>query len=94
MRWPHAARVRPTLVEAGALRTLTYQEPGGRQRRGYHLTKAGADLQVVLGALQQWGDTHRPRPTGPSALRRTPSTGEPVRVAFVAGEDVVIDIHP
>ncbi|WP_326642410.1 helix-turn-helix transcriptional regulator [Nonomuraea fuscirosea] len=90
-----------TLVGAGVVRTLTYQEPGSRQRRSYHLTKAGADLSVVLGALQQWGDTHRPRPAGPSALRRTRSTGEPVRVAFVggdgrevAGEDVLLDVRP
>ncbi|GAB2943781.1 hypothetical protein [Nonomuraea sp. NPDC052634] len=90
---PHATRAHPP--------TSRPQEPGSRQRRSYHLTKAGADLQVVLGALQQWGDAHRPRPSGPSALRRTRSTGEPVHVAFVNGEgrevacdDVVIDVHP
>ncbi|GAA3163763.1 helix-turn-helix domain-containing protein [Nonomuraea salmonea] len=90
-----------TLVAAGVLRTYTYQEPGSRQRRSYHLTPAGADLRVVLGALQQWGDEHRPRPSGPSALRRRRSTGEPVHVAFVdgegrevTGEDVVIDLRP
>ncbi|MEU8399603.1 helix-turn-helix domain-containing protein [Nonomuraea sp. NPDC048892] len=90
-----------TLVGAGVVRTLTYQEPGSRQRRSYHLTKAGADLSVVLGALQQWGDTHRARPAGPSALRRSRSTGEPVRVAFVdeaghevARDDVLLDVRP
>ncbi|MGP4099744.1 winged helix-turn-helix transcriptional regulator [Nonomuraea sp. KM90] len=90
-----------TLIGAGVLRTLTYREPGSRQRQSYHLTEAGADLQVVLGALQQWGDVHRARSAGPSALRRARSTGEPVRVAFVdsagkevAGADVHLDIRP
>ncbi|WP_223190387.1 winged helix-turn-helix transcriptional regulator [Nonomuraea terrae] len=90
-----------TLVDAGVLRTLSYREPGSRQRESYHLTKAGADLQLVLGALQQWGDVHRARPVGPSALRRARSTGEPVRVAFVdsagrevAGADVLLDVRP
>jgi DNA-binding HxlR family transcriptional regulator len=90
-----------TLVGAGVLRTLSYQEPGSRHRESYHLTKAGADLQVVLGALQQWGDVHRARPSGPSALRRARSTGDNVRVAFVDstgrevdGTDVFFDVRP
>ncbi|MFI7613223.1 winged helix-turn-helix transcriptional regulator [Nonomuraea terrae] len=90
-----------TLVDAGVLRTLSYREPGSRQRESYHLTKAGADLQLVLGALQQWGDVHRARPAGPSTLRRARSTGEPVRVAFVdsagrevSGADVLLDVLP
>ncbi|MCF3130182.1 winged helix-turn-helix transcriptional regulator [Streptomyces olivochromogenes] len=70
------------LVESGVLRTKTYQEPGSRPRQSYHLTEAGRDLRVVLSALQQWGDLHRPRPSGPSALRRTRS-GSPVHVGFV-----------
>ncbi|MFF3689518.1 winged helix-turn-helix transcriptional regulator [Streptomyces sp. NPDC002187] len=85
------------LVEAGVLCTQAYQEPGSRPRQSYHLTQAGRDLWVVLAALQQWGDHHRPRPSGPSALRRTRSTGQPVHIGFldedgheVPGTDVVM----
>ncbi|WP_053756243.1 winged helix-turn-helix transcriptional regulator [Streptomyces sp. AS58] len=71
------------LVEAGVLRTETYREPGSRPRQSYHLTEAGSELRIVLAALQQWGDRHRPRPSGPSAVRRTRSTGQPVHVGYV-----------
>jgi DNA-binding HxlR family transcriptional regulator len=79
-----------TLVDAGVLSRDSYREPGARPRPSYHLTAAGADLQVVLGALQQWGDDHRPRPEGPTRLRRT-SDDRPVRVAFVDDRDRVLD---
>lgn len=71
------------LVDAGVLRTLAYQEAGSRPRQSYHLTPAGLELQPVLGALQQWGDRHRPRPAGPSACQRTRSTGRAVHVGFL-----------
>ncbi|MDX2650427.1 helix-turn-helix domain-containing protein [Streptomyces sp. PA03-1a] len=71
------------LVESGVLCTQAYREPGSRPRQSYHLTEAGRDLRVVLSALQQWGDHHRPRPSGPSALRRTRSTSRPVHVGFL-----------
>ncbi|WNO76638.1 helix-turn-helix domain-containing protein [Streptomyces sp. AM8-1-1] len=71
------------LVETGVLDTQTYQEPGSRPRQSYHLTAAGNDLRVVLAALQQWGDVHRPRPSGPSALRRVRSTNGPAHVGFL-----------
>lgn len=72
-----------TLVEAGVLRTEPYREPGSRSRHSYHLTAAGQDLQVVLAALQQWGDRHRPHPAGPTIARRAADDGRPVRVGFV-----------
>jgi hypothetical protein len=52
-------------------------------RHGYHLTPAGEELRVVLGAVQQWGDVHRPRENGPTAERRSRTTGERLSVAFV-----------
>lgn len=58
-----------------------YREPGARARFAYHLTPAGAELRVVLGALQQWGDAHRPNPGGPTVVRR--AEGRPVHVGFV-----------
>jgi DNA-binding HxlR family transcriptional regulator len=74
------------LVEAGVLCTRTYQEPGSRQRQSYHLTDAGRELDIVMASLQQWGDRHRPRPSGPSARRRTHSTGQAVRVGFLTDD--------
>ena len=51
-----------TLVEFGVLEREPYREPGARARLAYKLTPAGEELRVVLGALQQWGDLHLPRP--------------------------------
>ncbi|MGW5466074.1 winged helix-turn-helix transcriptional regulator [Streptomyces sp. NPDC003996] len=76
-----------TLVDAGVLRKRTYQVPGSRPRDSYHLSPAGEELRVVLAAFQQWGDRHRPRPSGPSALRRQRSTGRPVHVGFISDDD-------
>jgi DNA-binding HxlR family transcriptional regulator len=72
-----------TLVEYGVLEREPYQDPGSRPRLGYRLTPAGQELQVVLGALQQWGDIHLPRADGPSMLRRERDTGRPLHVGFV-----------
>jgi DNA-binding HxlR family transcriptional regulator len=79
-----------TLVSAGVLETRTYQEPGSRPRDAYHLTGSGRNLRLILAALQQWGDTHMPRPAGPSAVRRTRSTGQPVNVAFVDDQGGIV----
>jgi len=72
-----------TLVEYGVLEREPYQEPGARSRFAYRLTPAGRELQVVLAALQQWGDDHLPRPEGPSMLRRVAGTGLPVHVGYI-----------
>ncbi|MFF7889855.1 winged helix-turn-helix transcriptional regulator [Streptomyces sp. NPDC007916] len=72
-----------TLVESGVMYREPYQEPGSRTRYEYHLTDAGRELEVVLGALQQWGDRHLPRPEGPSIERRARRTDRPVHVAFI-----------
>jgi DNA-binding HxlR family transcriptional regulator len=72
-----------TLVEYGVLEREPYQEPGTRSRYAYRLTPAGRELQVVLAALQQWGDEHLPRPEGPSMLRRVAGTDCPVHVGFI-----------
>ena len=71
------------LVDAGVMEKVPYREPGSRGRWAYELTPAGRDLQVVLGAMQLWGDRHIPRPEGPSVERRTRGGGRPVHVAFV-----------
>ena len=82
-----------TLVEFGVLEREPYQEPGARSRFAYRLTPAGRELQVVLAALQQWGDQHLPRPEGPSMLRRIAGTDCPVHIGFVDpdGREVPLD---
>jgi DNA-binding HxlR family transcriptional regulator len=72
-----------TLVDGGILEKRSYREAGSRTRLSYHLTPAGTELLVVLGALQQWGDRHCPPKDGPSALRRSRSTGRPLHIAYV-----------
>jgi DNA-binding HxlR family transcriptional regulator len=74
-----------TLVEAGVLERRPYQEEGKRTRHEYHMTPAGNDLRVILGALQQWGDEHRPYSKGPTILRRSPDD-RPLHVAYVNDE--------
>jgi DNA-binding HxlR family transcriptional regulator len=71
-----------TLVAAGVLEKRPYREPGARARDSYHLTRAGHELQIALGALQQWGDDHRPYDPGPTVVRRS-ADGRPLHVAFV-----------
>ena len=82
-----------TLVNAGIMSKRPYQEPGRRLRYEYHLTPAGEDLRIVLGALQQWGDLYCAPATGPSAQRRSRSTGGQLGVAFVddGGKAVPLD---
>jgi DNA-binding HxlR family transcriptional regulator len=72
-----------TLVAYGVMEREPYQEPGARVRLAYRLTAAGHELQLVLSALQQWGDEHVPRPEGPSMVRRVRGTDRPVRVGYV-----------
>lgn len=72
-----------TLVEYEVMAREPYREPGARSRTAYRLTPAGRELQVVLSALQQWGDDHLPWPGGPSMLRRVRGTDSPVHVGFI-----------
>jgi DNA-binding HxlR family transcriptional regulator len=72
-----------TLVDFGVLTREPYREPGARGRDAYLLTDAGRELDVVLGALQQWGDRHLPWPAGPTIERVRADTGSPVHVGFV-----------
>jgi DNA-binding HxlR family transcriptional regulator len=59
-----------TLVEAGVMQRVPYQEPGGRRRDEYQLTERGLDLRPVLVALLQWGDKYLADPEGPSVIVR------------------------
>jgi DNA-binding HxlR family transcriptional regulator len=81
------------LVAAGVLRRQAYKDPGERARPEYRLTAAGFDLCVVLGALQQWGDTYMPLPGGPVTARCERNTGRPVNVSFIDESGSPIDPH-
>ncbi|MDT5106362.1 MAG: hypothetical protein QOI25_3875 [Mycobacterium sp.] len=81
------------LVAAGVLRRQAYKDPGERARPEYRLTAAGFDLCVVLGALQQWGDTYMPLPGGPVTARCERNTGRPVSVSFIDESGSPIDPH-
>ena len=72
-----------TLVEYGVMEREPYQDPGARVRFAYRLTPAGRQLQLVLSALQQWGDEHLPWAQGPSVLRRVGGSDRPVHVGFI-----------
>ena len=54
-----------TLVAAGVLRRVPYQEPGQRERHEYRLTDKGRDLLPAVIALMQWGDKWEADPAGP-----------------------------
>jgi len=81
-----------TLTEYGVLMREPYREPGSRTRYEYHLTPAGRELAVVLGALQQWGDEHLPWPAGPSVLRCTPE-GDALHVGFLNQRGREVDLE-
>ncbi|MFF3559360.1 winged helix-turn-helix transcriptional regulator [Streptomyces sp. NPDC002574] len=58
------------LVEAGLLERRSYQEAGQRSHHEYHLTPSAHDLQWVLTALLQYGDTHLGDPANPPVVLR------------------------
>lgn len=82
-----------TLVEHGVLAKEPYREPGERTRHAYRLTPAGAELEVLLGALQQWGDDHLPWHDGPTVIRRDRRNDRPIHVGYLddRGREVAPD---
>ncbi|MBN9096787.1 MULTISPECIES: helix-turn-helix domain-containing protein [unclassified Pseudonocardia] len=79
------------LVDEGLLTRQSYKEPGRRARPRYELTQAGREMRLVLAALQQWGDVHRPSGSGLTEVGRTLEQDKPVRVEFVDSDDAVVD---
>jgi DNA-binding HxlR family transcriptional regulator len=73
------------LVECGVLELHAYQEDGARERFSYHLTEAGLELRLVLGALMQWGDKHQPSGRGPAELL-VDDAGETVVLGFIRAD--------
>lgn len=82
-----------TLVDHGVMTRVPYQEPSARSRFEYHLTPAGRELQLVLTALQQWGDTYLPHPGGPSLLRRRRGTKRPVHLGLIDDRGNEVDLE-
>ncbi|MGQ4351094.1 winged helix-turn-helix transcriptional regulator [Streptomyces sp. SAS_275] len=82
-----------SIVEAGIFEKRAYQDSGTRRRESYHVTRAGEELKMVLGALQQWGDFHLPRQSGPSGIRRSVSKGSPLSVAFMDADQRPVPVE-
>lgn len=68
------------LVEAGLLERRSYQEAGQRSHYEYHLTPSAHDLQWVLTALLQYGDTHLGDPENAPVVLRHADCGGQVHV--------------
>jgi DNA-binding HxlR family transcriptional regulator len=83
-----AARL-ATLVDGGIMRRESYKEVGRRPRDEYVLTESGRGLDLVLAALQQWGDQHVPSPVPTITYRDRRS--RPLRVTFVDQEGHLVD---
>jgi HxlR-like helix-turn-helix len=62
-------------------RRETYKEPGRRARDEYMLTESGRNLDLVLAALQQWGDDYLPSSVPTITYRDR--NGAPLKVSFV-----------
>lgn len=78
------------LVEHGVLQKVPYRAPGQRTRWAYEPTPAGRDLNIVLGALQQWGAAHMPGKE-PTLLPTSAQSGHALRVAFVDADGRSVD---
>ncbi|MEV7020527.1 helix-turn-helix domain-containing protein [Kitasatospora sp. NPDC093558] len=65
-----------SLVAAGVLDRVPYQEPGDRQRFEYRLTPKGTDLRPTLLALLEWGDKYLADEEGPGIVVRHTATDE------------------
>lgn len=77
-----------TLVAAGVLRKVPYQEPGQRERHEYRLTEKGRDLLPAVIALMQWGDTwEADPPDGPPVEIVHRDCGHPVELTLRCSHD-------
>jgi DNA-binding HxlR family transcriptional regulator len=72
-----------TLVEAGVMERVAYQEPGKRAREAYELTEAGRAAGLILGSLGQWGTKYLPRTTPPATAVTSTDGRQGIHLAFV-----------
>ena len=78
-----------TLVATGVMARQPYKPANGRTREEYVLTPAGNELSLVLLALGDWADRHRPSQLVPSLEFLDRATGERARPAAVARDRVI-----
>ena len=78
-----------SLVAGGVLERSAYKPEAGRTREEYVLTDAGRDLALVLLAMGEWADRHRPA-AEPASMRFVEAdSGEPLAPAACAGDRLV-----
>ncbi len=80
-----------TLVDAGILVRVPYQEPGQRARSEYRLTERGLELQPVMVALAQWGDRHLAGEAGAPVLFEHRDCGGAVEVRLACDAGHLLD---
>jgi len=78
-----------TLVSAGAMERRPYKAADARTRDEYVLTAAGRELSLVLLALGDWADRHRPSTLDPTLEFVDAATQQRVNPAAVAGDRIV-----
>jgi DNA-binding HxlR family transcriptional regulator len=83
-----AARL-SSLVEGGVLERRDYKPEGGRRREEYVLTDAGRELAVILLALGNWADRHRPSPRNSRMRFLDSETGATAQAVAIAGGAVI-----
>ncbi|MEZ0360155.1 winged helix-turn-helix transcriptional regulator [Mycobacterium sp. SA01] len=76
-----------TLVAAGVLRKVPYQEPGQRERHEYRLTEKGRDLLPAVIALMHWGDKWEADAAGPPVEVVHRECGHPVELVLRCRDD-------
>ncbi|WP_431231379.1 winged helix-turn-helix transcriptional regulator [Mycolicibacterium psychrotolerans] len=76
-----------TLVAAGVLRKVPYQEPGQRERHEYRLTEKGRDLLPAVVALMHWGDKWEADAAGPPVEVVHRECGHPVELVLRCHDD-------
>ncbi len=83
-----AARLR-TLVEAGLLSRVPYQEAGTRTRHEYAPTAKGEELLPALVALLRWGNDHlSPRERGVELVHATCTSPVRAEIRCAHGHEV------
>jgi DNA-binding HxlR family transcriptional regulator len=78
-----------SLVSGGVLERSAYKPEVGRTREEYVLTDAGKDLALVLLAMGDWADRHRPAAGAASMRFVDVDSGESLASAARAGDRLV-----
>ncbi|WP_306204587.1 winged helix-turn-helix transcriptional regulator [Actinoplanes sp. RD1] len=79
-----------TLVAAGVMEQIPYQDEGSRTRHRYVLTASGRQLAVALAAVGDWAATHHPVDGGSTSHFVETSSGQHVRAALVTDDGRIV----